>query len=421
MKILPLIKRSLPAKLAGVYVLSMLVFCVSTALIWHYEQRSFNQQLWISISHAFAKQAVDAGGKVNTDKLPPWIIIGSSAKLPEAQTQICPEDDGTLYIYSSAEHQLVGHSIGQSEQFVIVDVNKANSDFSHYSTPVTVLLWLAGSILLVMSGVIYLIYKFLHPARNLLKTLCQFNVNSLPKAFSEQYNQDEIGQLARVFEAKALRIEAFIQREHEFTRDVSHELRTSNAIIKNIISELLQHSAFNDSMKAKLVSIQNANFESENTIATLLHLARENHTPQDISAINVLAVVETLVIQHCYLLEGKEVQVNVDIDPSERVLMQSGAFKILLSNLISNAFQYTQHGSVSIDFHNSVLSVTDTGIGIPEEIRVNINQPFVKGGQSRGYGVGMAIVQRLCDTYKLRIRISSAQPHHGTKVAVYFD
>ncbi|WP_170949042.1 sensor histidine kinase [Arsukibacterium tuosuense] len=399
----------------------MAALCLVVALIWHYEHRKFNQYFWTGISHDFAKQAAEGSTESLPGKLPEWIIISPFEKLPEASVKACPEEDGTLYVYDSAEHRLVGHSIGQSEQFFIIDVNKANSDFSDYSTPVTVLLWLAASILLLMSGVIYLIYKFLHPARNLLKTLCQFNVNSLPKAFSEQYNQDEIGQLARVFEAKALRIEAFIQREHEFTRDVSHELRTSNAIIKNIISELLQHSTFNDGMKAKLVSIQNANFESENTIATLLHLARENHTPQDISAINVLAVVETLVIQHCYLLEGKEVQVNVDIDPSERVLMQSGAFKILLSNLISNAFQYTQRGSVSIDFHNSVLSVTDTGIGIPEEIRVNINQPFVKGGQSRGYGVGMAIVQRLCDTYKLRIRISSAQQHHGTKVAVYFD
>ena len=390
-------------------------------LIWHFEHHNFNQHMWTGISHAFAKQAAEDSTESLSGKVPPWIIINSSAKLPAASFLPCPEDDGTLYLFSSTEHRLVGHSIGHSDQFVIIDVNKANSDFSQYSTPVTVLLLLVLSIVLVVFSVIYSIYKFLLPARNLIQTLSGFNVHSLPKAFSEQYNHDEIGQLARVFEAKALRIEAFIQREHEFTRDVSHELRTSNAIIKNIVSELLQNPEFNDNIKEKLASIQNANFESENTIATLLHLARENHIPQDISAINVLAVVETLVIQHCYLLEGKEVQVNVDIDSSERVLMQSGAFKILLSNLISNAFQYTQSGSVSIDFHNSVLSVTDTGIGIPEEIRVNINQPFVKGGQSRGYGVGMAIVQRLCDTYKLRIRISSAQPHHGTKVSVYFD
>ncbi|MEW9799632.1 sensor histidine kinase [Alteromonas sp. CYL-A6] len=421
MKILQSIKRSLPAKLACVYLFSMTVFCLAMALIWHYEHHNFNQHIWTGISHSIAQHAPENGGESLAGKWPAWIIISPYARLPESRTQACPEEDGMLYLYNSSEHRLVGHSIGNSEQFVIIDINKANGDFSQYSTPVTVLLLLMISIIFIMFSVMYLIYKFLYPARNLLQTLSGFNVHSLPKAFSEQYNHDEIGQLARVFEAKALRIEAFIQREHEFTRDVSHELRTSNAIIKNIVSELLQNPQFNDSIKEKLASIQNANFESENTIATLLHLARENHIPQDISAINVLAVVETQVIQHCYLLEGKDVQVNVDVDPSERVLMQSGAFKILLSNLISNAFQYTQTGSVSIDFHNSVLSVTDTGIGIPEEIRLNVNQPFVKGGLSRGYGVGMAIVQRLCDTYKLRIRISSTEPQHGTKVAVYFD
>jgi signal transduction histidine kinase len=91
--------------------------------------------------------------------------------------------------------------------------------------------------------------------------------------------------------------------------------------------------------------------------------------------------------------------------------------KVLLDNLLSNAFQYTEMGVVSVDFVDQQLIIADTGPGIEDDISNKVTEPSVKGSQSTGYGFGLSIVKRLCEHQNWLLTVVSEQ---GTTISVKF-
>lgn len=69
------------------------------------------------------------------------------------------------------------------------------------------------------------------------------------------------------------------------------------------------------------------------------------------------------------------------------------------------------------------VSVADSGIGMNEEQVKQVFTPFYRGNndsQVNGYGLGMAIVKRLCNRYNWRLRVSSKMGH-GTEMSIQFS
>ena len=91
--------------------------------------------------------------------------------------------------------------------------------------------------------------------------------------------------------------------------------------------------------------------------------------------------------------------------------------KVLLDNLLSNAFHYTEAGEVKIDFRDGQLLISDTGPGIDAAILNNLATPGVKGRRSTGFGFGLSIVQRLCEHQGWKMAVNS---ENGTIVTVSF-
>nr|WP_269468729.1 HAMP domain-containing sensor histidine kinase [Alteromonas sp. ASW11-130] len=206
-----------------------------------------------------------------------------------------------------------------------------------------------------------------------------------------------------------------LQREKCFTRDVSHELRTPLAIIKNALEV---HNATTSSEQADIKRIAQACVQMENTVSTLLMLAREEHNVSQKEAIQLMPVVEQSVLDHLYLLNNKSVEVNVDDSCHATILAQPGMLNVLLANLLSNAFQYTDKGEVTIRYVDNTLMVSDTGTGIESSIGNRFLEPGVQGSKSTGYGFGMSIVKRLCDYQNWTLGVNSEQ---GTEISVLIN
>ncbi|WP_286263484.1 sensor histidine kinase [Thalassotalea atypica] len=261
--------------------------------------------------------------------------------------------------------------------------------------------------------------KTARPLKQLADLVDGVAPENIPEIFAHQYPKNEIGILAQTLETTMGRMKQALSRERNFTRDVSHELRTPVAVIKNSLEVLALKTANSEDVQSIHNRIANASIQMEQTVTTLLLLAREEHTSSEKSAISLLPMVEQSVLDNSYLLNGKTVDVCVDDTCDTQVLAQSGMLKVLLDNLLSNAFQYTNSGQVKISYVEQQLVVKDTGPGIEREISDKITEPSVKGSQSTGYGFGLSIVKRLCEHQHWQLSVDSEA--EGTTIAVLLD
>tara|TARA_R110000744_G_scaffold146160_2_gene258997 strand:- start:46 stop:1203 length:1158 start_codon:yes stop_codon:yes gene_type:complete len=278
-------------------------------------------------------------------------------------------------------------------------------------------LMLTGGFILVLLAFIIawqLGRKTAMPLKQLADLVNGVAPEKIPDKFADQFPNNEIGILAHTLESAMTRINQSLLREKCFTRDVSHELRTPVAIIKNAV-EVYRNQHVTDENNPVIDRISQASTQMEQTVTTLLTLAREEHTDADKKQIKILPLIEQAIIDQNHLINNKPIQVEVNDNCNVEVYAQSGMLTLLLDNLIGNAFQYTQEGKVTIEMRNNTLIVADTGPGIEASISDKITEPTVKGNQSSGYGFGLSIVKRLCEHQGWSLTFSSEQ---GTKISI---
>jgi signal transduction histidine kinase len=281
--------------------------------------------------------------------------------------------------------------------------------------------------LMLFSGLILVLFAFIiawklgnktaKPLKELADLVNGVAPENIPDKFAEQFPNNEIGLLAQTLESAMTKINQSLLREKCFTRDVSHELRTPVAIIKNAVEVYRnQHSA--DKNNAVIERISQASTQMEQTVTTLLTLAREEHTDVNKQNIKILPLIEQSIIDQHHLINNKPIEVEVNDNCDSEIYAQSGMLRVLLDNLIGNAFQYTQEGKVTIEIINRTLIVADTGPGLDQSITGEITDPAVKGSQSTGYGFGLSIVKRLCEHQNWSLALSSER---GTQISITFD
>lgn len=282
------------------------------------------------------------------------------------------------------------------------------------------LVLVATSLIMILFALIlgyWIAKRTTKPLSQLATLVADTSPTQLPTNFSKDFPNNEIGLLASTLENSLLRINQFIEREQNFTRDASHELRTPVTIIKNAM-ELLDQQDCSEKEKLILARVTQANRKMEQTINTLLSLAREEKQPKKFNYIKILPLIERAIIEQATLLEGKNVEVDVSVKMDREVQLSSVVLQILLTNLIANAFQYTEQGIVSISMNGNTLCISDSGKGIDKNIQGNVFDPLVKGENSKGFGIGLSLVKRLCEQYQLTLEIDSSD--NGLSVSISF-
>jgi signal transduction histidine kinase len=248
--------------------------------------------------------------------------------------------------------------------------------------------------------------------------------------FAQDSRDDEVGLLARHLDALTARTQAFIAREQVFTRDVSHELRTPLAVLGMASERMLGRNDLPADVAAQLQQMRQAMWDLEQTVDTLLALAREEHAPAVSGAISadtaagtapaapaalaVLPLLERVVLEQASRLQGKHIQLEIAVSPALRIDLPPGVLHILLSNLVGNAFSHCEPGPVHLAADAQGLHVHNRSDTLPPGLSERLGQPFQKGAASAGHGLGLAIVQRLAEHQGLQLSISQADG--GTRV-----
>ena len=218
----------------------------------------------------------------------------------------------------------------------------------------------------------------------------------------------DVEALAGALHSFASRIEEFVERERNFTRDASHELRSPLTVIK-IGADVLLEDDLAPFTRRAILRIKRSVSDMEAMIEAFLILARESDTgmPEEDFVVNDAVREEIERAQH--LLEGKPVTLTLDEQTAFVLHAPPKVFAAMVSNLIRNACLYTEAGNVRVVVGADFVSVRDSGIGMTADELAHVFQPYYRGNRSTrgGHGVGLTLVRRLSDRFKWPIELHS--------------
>ncbi len=232
---------------------------------------------------------------------------------------------------------------------------------------------------------------------------------------------EEVRELADALARYAQRLNEFVERERNFTRDASHELRSPLTVIQVAAGMLEADAGLSEASRRSVARIARAARDMEELTSAFLMLARESQTGLPVELICVNDVLAEELDRARLLASAKPIASHLKathrlyLDAPEKVL------PVLLGNLLRNAFSYTDAGEVTVEVGPASVVIRDTGVGIAPEQVDAMYQPFVRGDSGRrgGHGVGLTIVRRLSDRFGWPVTIES-RPGAGTRVEIRF-
>ena len=235
-----------------------------------------------------------------------------------------------------------------------------------------------------------------------------------------KYGQNhEVTSLADALNGLTERISLFLERERNFTRDASHELRSPITVIKMACELLLNDKEINDKNRKQIARIQRNANDMEELIETLLLLARESDHLLSADNISINDVVREEIERAENMISDKKVKITTNELHELHIRAPDKVVSVMVGNIIRNAFSYTDEGEIKITINQFSLIIEDSGIGISDGQLDNIFTAFEREKQRGGYGVGLTIVKMLSERYNWPINIES-KLNVGTKVSIQF-
>lgn len=271
----------------------------------------------------------------------------------------------------------------------------------------TALLSLIGLVLIALFVGRYIAVRSLSPIRNLNGTVEEIRRSGDLSKRVEQQSKDDLGQLAENFNGLFDRVETMVDKEKQFTADISHELKTPLAVIASQSEYALEDEEYREQA---LRAINSEAKRMSEMIGRLRLLAGSdsNNLKLHMERVNFSELCNSILEQQ--KLIGKESDVNITGDIEENVFVNADTTMIIraILNLMDNGIKYAGPGScVSISLHeeagDAVCVVSDNGPGINSENIDKIWDRFYREDKSRhnreSWGLGLSMVKAIVEAH----------------------
>jgi signal transduction histidine kinase len=237
---------------------------------------------------------------------------------------------------------------------------------------------------------------------------------------------DELQRLSLALNRMIDRLEEALTHNQRFSADASHELRTPLTIIRGELEALLEIPDLN---KQALEGISSALDESDRMsriVHNLMTISRLDDGGEriDMLPIELAGILKTTLEHMSLLADEKGIVMTCDAAAPVWVTGDAMRLKQVIVNIVDNAIKYTPEGGnilvrLTTDDELAVLTVADTGIGIPAESLPLVFQRFYRTDKARsresgGTGLGLAIVKAICSAHNGTVSIESAESKGAT-------
>lgn len=278
-----------------------------------------------------------------------------------------------------------------------------------------------GFVLLVVMlvGGWWLVSRALSPFDRINSAAMSISESNLSERIDVARMETELAQLSETINEAFDRLQGAFSRQTRFTADASHELRTPLSIIYTECDMALNRPRSSDEYVESLESVQRAAKRMKAVVEGLLTLARADS--DQIALVSQQLELSEIIAETCEMLkplmQEKRLTLEVDLEPVS-IAGDRDRIGEAISNLLSNAVQFNREGGtieVRLRFQSdqAVLTIRDTGIGIPESdlpflfdrfYQVDQARQFTRG---RGSGLGLAITKWIAEAHNGSLSVTS--------------
>jgi signal transduction histidine kinase len=227
------------------------------------------------------------------------------------------------------------------------------------------------------------------------------------------------------------RLNRVLHTQRRFIADAAHQLRTPIAGLKTQ-TEFAMRQTDLEAIQRVLPRIHTSVERSNRLINQLLKLARSEallDQPQTFDPIDLNQLLREVTAEWVPAALEKDVDLGYENRNGSTVVVKGNNMLLreMLANVLDNAIRYSpERGKITVRLSNDprpLISVEDTGPGIPAEERERVFERFYRlsGNAGEGSGLGLAIVREIADAHGARVSIAERADGNGARVNIAFS
>jgi len=289
------------------------------------------------------------------------------------------------------------------------------------------------SLLLASASGYFLARKSLAPVVAMSNQAGKIGAENLHERLPVQNEKDELGHLALSFNDLLDRLGHSFERQKRFMADASHELRTPVAILRGESEVALsKESRAPEEYRESLETLHHESQRLTRIVEDLFTLTRADagQYPLQLSEFYLDELIGECVHSARTLAKAKKITMSCKEIAESPIQADESLLRRMILNLLDNAIKYTPEGggvSVSCEPVGSeyALAISDTGIGVPKELRSRIFERFVRADEARsrsaedggGAGLGLSISRWIAEAHQGCLELTQSDSDGSTFTA----
>ena len=273
--------------------------------------------------------------------------------------------------------------------------------------------------------------KSIRPIEKVIATSEKMTQPNINQRIELPHHHDELYRLSATINALLDRMQDAFQREKQFTADASHELKTPLAVVKGTLEVLVRKPREKEQYENKIQFCLMELNRMARLIDQLLMLARyeSNKMSPHIEVVSIPLALGAVTARLYPIAQEKKIEFKVKGREKSSVTADPAMLDMVFENILSNAIKYSPAKSIvtiTVEQKERTItcSITDQGIGIPEEKLHAVFERFYRVDESRnsgtgGFGLGLSIVKRLADLQQIQVSVKS-EKNLGTTFSLTF-
>jgi len=340
---------------------------------------------------------------------PEGALLRASRPDPNIPRPELPQEEG-----SSATRQrgnLREYSLRGPRGTVVLAGKSIDREIAEVRRLLGYLLGAGGAVLAIgLVGGWFISKRALRPIGAISAAAEEISVSNLDRRIDLEATETELGGLARVLNSAFGRLQESIARQARFTADASHELRTPVSVILAQTSMARRKARSEEEYREVIEACHAAANRMKSLVDGLMTLARTDSGELQVRSSE--CDFRQLVDECSGLLEPLAVEKGIALrrDLAEATIEGDGELLVqLVLNFLQNAIRYNRPGgevriALRVEGSTAILSVSDTGIGIPAEDLPRIFDRFYRVDRARssregGTGLGLAIAKAIIEAH----------------------